>query len=160
MIYCELLSSNLHSAHTLQRSTTAPHPVTSNTTSKKPTCSNMWSFLLMMGIRCPKHVETVVNNQHLELTINHLYCCILFVFFLHNFTEYLAYAYISENELFPTMAVWQGKHVDAVQCHIFLNMLFSTIICDILQIPSGRKTLHFTNSNPPPPGLWVIGYQH
>jgi len=32
---------------------------------------------------CPKHVETVVNNQHLELTINHLYCCILLVFFLH-----------------------------------------------------------------------------
>jgi len=25
------------------------------------------------------------NNQHLELTINHLYCCILLVFFLHVF---------------------------------------------------------------------------
>ena len=32
---------------------------------------------------CPKHVETVVNNQHLQFTINHLYCCILLVFFLH-----------------------------------------------------------------------------
>ena len=29
------------------------------------------------------HVETAVNNQHLQLTINHLYCCILLVFFIH-----------------------------------------------------------------------------
>jgi len=29
---------------------------------------------------------TVVNNQHLQLTINHLYCCILLVFLLHIIT--------------------------------------------------------------------------
>jgi len=51
--HCEGWSSscNLHSAHTLQRSTTAPQPATSNITSKKPICSNTWSFLLMMGIK-------------------------------------------------------------------------------------------------------------
>jgi len=32
---------------------------------------------------CCSTVETVVNNQHLQLTINHLHCCILLVFFLH-----------------------------------------------------------------------------
>jgi len=57
------------------------------------------------------------------------------------------------------MAVGQGQHIDVVQCHIFLSMLFSMIICDILQIPSGCKTLHFTNSTPPPNppalGNWI-----
>ena len=42
-----------------------------------------YSLDMFRASLCPKLVETVVNNQHLELTINHLYCCILLVFFLH-----------------------------------------------------------------------------
>jgi len=81
---CYCSSSNLHSAHTLQRSTTVSQPATSNTTSKyTPYAVTRGLFSWWWALRCPKHVETVVNNQHLQLTINHLYCCILLVFFLH-----------------------------------------------------------------------------
>jgi len=67
-----------------QRSTTVPQPATSNTTSKYiPYAVTRGIFSWWWAYRCPKHVETVVNNQHLQLTINHLYCCILLVFFLH-----------------------------------------------------------------------------
>jgi len=67
-----------------QRSTTVPQPATSNTTSKyTPYAVTHGLFSSWWAWRCPKHVETVVNNQHLQLTINHLYCCILLVFFLH-----------------------------------------------------------------------------
>ena len=56
----------------------------SSTTSKyNPYAVTRGLFSWWWVWRCPKHVETVVNNQHLELTINHLYCCILLVFFLH-----------------------------------------------------------------------------
>ena len=56
-----------------------PHPTLP---AKKPICSNTWSFLLMMSIKMP---ETCRDSQQStsELTINHLYCCILLVFFLH-----------------------------------------------------------------------------
>jgi len=67
-----------------QRSTTVPQPATSNTTSKyTPYAVTRGPFSWRWAWRCPKHVETVVNNQHLQLTINHVYCCILLVFFLH-----------------------------------------------------------------------------
>ena len=63
---------------------------------EKTTCYCIWSIFAgsvgcgrlrycgaTLRVWCLKHVETVVNNQHLKLTINHLYCCILLVFFLH-----------------------------------------------------------------------------
>ena len=36
-----------------------------------------------MGIKMPETCWDSVNNQHPQLTINHLYCCILLVFFPH-----------------------------------------------------------------------------
>jgi len=36
-----------------------------------------------MGIKMPETCLDSVNNQHPQLTINHLYCCILLAFFLH-----------------------------------------------------------------------------
>ena len=36
-----------------------------------------------MGIKMPETCWDSVNNQHPQLTINHLYCCLLLVFFLH-----------------------------------------------------------------------------
>ena len=56
----------------------------------------MWQFAVLWcyveGVSTVKvaaelHVETVVNNQYLKLTINLLYCCILLVFFLHNMMQ-------------------------------------------------------------------------
>ena len=50
-------------------------------------CSNTWSFLLKMGIKMPETCWDSVNNQHPQLTINHLYCCILLDFFPHAFVS-------------------------------------------------------------------------
>ena len=36
-----------------------------------------------MGIKMPETCWDIVNKQHPQLTINHLYCCILLVFFPH-----------------------------------------------------------------------------
>jgi len=54
-------------------------------------------------------------------------------------TKHLAYTYISENELHPTTAVQQKRHVDAVGCGtFFFSSLVSMFASDILQIPSGN----------------------
>jgi hypothetical protein len=51
-------------------------------------------------------------------------------------TKHLAQAYIFEYELYPTTAVQQTQHVDAVGCPTFSSGLISMFVFDILQIPS------------------------
>jgi hypothetical protein len=41
---------------------------------------------------------------------------------------------MSENEFFPTMAVQQAQHVNAVECRTFFNGLIIIYVCNILQI--------------------------
>ena len=44
----------------------------------------LWCYVEGVStVKVAARLETVVNNQHLELKINHLCCCILLVFFLH-----------------------------------------------------------------------------
>ena len=66
-----------------QRSTTVPQTATSSTTRKYTPHAVTSVFLLKMGIKMPETCWDSVNNQHPLLTINHLYCCILLVFFPH-----------------------------------------------------------------------------
>jgi hypothetical protein len=47
------------------------------------------------------------------------------------------HSFIFENELFPTSAVQQRQHVDAVGCGTFSSGLISKFVFDILQIPNG-----------------------
>jgi len=67
-----------------QHSTTVPQTATSSTTIKYTPHEVTSVFLLTMGIKMPETCWDSVNNQHPLLTINHLYCCILLVFFPHD----------------------------------------------------------------------------
>jgi hypothetical protein len=51
--------------------------------------------------------------------------------------KHLASTYIFEHELFPTAAVQQRQHVDALGCRTIFSGLSSRSVFDILQIPSG-----------------------
>jgi len=66
-----------------QHSTTVPQTATSSTTSKYTPHALTSVFLLKMGIKMTETCWDSVNNQHPLLKINHLYCCILLVFFPH-----------------------------------------------------------------------------
>ena len=48
---------------------------------EKTTCYCVWGIFAVTreDMDISRVVETVVNNQHPELTINHLFCCILLV---------------------------------------------------------------------------------
>ena len=52
------------------------------------------------------------------------------------------FIFIFENELFPTTAVQQRQHVDAVGCGTFFSGLISMFVFDILQIPSGCNQIY------------------
>ena len=66
-----------------QHNTTVPQTATSSTTRKYTPHAVTSVFLLKMGIKMPETCWDSVNNQHPLLAMNHLYCCILLVFFPH-----------------------------------------------------------------------------
>ena len=64
-----------------QHSITVPQTATSSTTGKYTPHAVTSVVLLKMGIKMPETCWDSVNNQHPLFTINHLYCCILLLFF-------------------------------------------------------------------------------
>jgi len=63
--------------------------------------------------------------------------------------------YIFENEFFPTKAVLQRQHVDAVGWDAFLSELTILFVFDILQIPCGCFAPHLLS-----PGYVPASPQH